>query len=109
MTHYIPVTATVDDWTFYYKRILIRISNLPKEYYAMSPEHWTYFEISGDNYEIVMQNGIEARLEKGMTIEFLSAPEDFGNGYIRPIVALTLDGVVLLEQETGIENYLKTI
>lgn len=75
----------------------------------MSPDHWTYFEISEENYEIVIRNGIESKLEKGMTIEFLSAPEDFGNGYIRPIVALTIDGVVLLEQEIGIENYRKTI
>ena len=46
-------------------------------------------------------------LEKGKTIEFVTAPGTWGDGYIYPIVEITIDGETLLEFEEGFPNFLE--
>ena len=43
----------------------------------------------------------------GDSIEFVSAPKVFGDGYTLPIVSLTVNGEVLLDFETGWKNLMK--
>lgn len=110
MSNYRTATAIVDEWDIESSWIRIRVSNYPEEFYSTSPDSWCYFEISGkDNVDIVLENGITSKLAVGKEIEFVSAPEVFWSGYTRPIVSITIDGVVLLDQDVGIENYLATI
>ncbi len=106
-SNYITLTATILKWDITGTRITIRVSNILE--YPSSQDEWEVFEIVGDNVDIVMKKGIESFLKEGKEIQFVTAPEDFWDSYTQPIVALTIDGVVLLEQEIGIENYLKTI
>ena len=65
------------------------------------------FEIVGENLNIVRQNGIEKKLKKGKTIEFVTSPGCWGDGYIYPIVEITIDGETLLEYEDGFSNFLE--
>ena len=37
----------------------------------------------------------------------MTAPKCFGDGYVMPIVAVSVDGEVLLEFEEGFENFLE--
>lgn len=65
------------------------------------------FNFVGDNLNIVKQKGIDEKLEKGKTIEFVTAPGTWGDGYIYPIVEITIDGETLLEFEEGFPNFLE--
>jgi len=67
------------------------------------------FKIEGDNFDIVMENGIEEKLAMGKEVEFITAPRYFGDGYVMPIVSITIDGETLLEFEEGYENFLETL
>lgn len=64
------------------------------------------FKIVGDNLLIAQENGLDEKLEIGKSIEFVSAPRYFGDGYIMPIVSISIDGETLLEFEDGYENWL---
>ena len=70
--------------------------------------HFTYstFEIIGKNLEIVEANGVYEKIKLGDRVEFTSAPGDFGNGYMLPIVAISVNGESLLDFEEGYENFL---
>lgn len=65
------------------------------------------FKIVGENLTIVRQNGIDAALAKGLEVEFISAPRYFGDGYVMPIVGLSIGETVYLEYEVGYTNFLK--
>lgn len=67
----------------------------------------TCFNIVGDNFEIVKERGIEQKIEIGTKVEFVTAPEYFGDGYVMPIVAISADGEELLEFEEGFDNLQK--
>lgn len=67
------------------------------------------FEIVGDNLKILKEKGIDEKLQLGKRIEFVTAPRYFGDGYVMPIVGLTIDGEVLLEPEIGVENFLDSL
>ncbi len=67
------------------------------------------FKITGDNLSIVQENGIDEKLEMGAQIEFITAPMYFGDGYIMPIVGITIDGETLLEFDEGYENLMETL
>ena len=67
------------------------------------------FKIVGENYEIAQENGLNEKLEEGKRIDFVSAPRYFGDGYIMPIVAISVDGEVLLDFEEGYNNWLEWI
>lgn len=65
------------------------------------------FKICGNNYQIVIERGIKDIIQVGDYVEFVTAPKYFGDGYIMPIVSLTVDGQTLLEVNEGIPNLLK--
>lgn len=67
----------------------------------------TCFKIVGQNYVLVQQRGIEELLHVGDQIEFITAPKYFGDGYVMPIVSVTVDGEIILEFEEGLINFLE--
>ena len=64
------------------------------------------FKIVGENLKIVQQNGIQEKLKLGDTVTIVTAPKYFGDGYVMPIVAISIDGEALLNFEQGYENLL---
>lgn len=66
------------------------------------------FKITGDNVKIVIDNNIDAYLSIGTTVVFSSAPEYFGDGYIMPIVSVSIDGIEFLSFSEGYVNLMKT-
>ncbi len=66
----------------------------------------TCFKIVGNNLSIVQSRGIDDKIKIGDRIEFVTAPKYFGDGYVMPIVALTVKGESLLEFEDGYTNLL---
>ena len=66
----------------------------------------TCFKICGENFEIVKANKIDDKLTIGEQIIFITAPMYFGDGYIMPIVALSINGEDLLNFEEGYENWI---
>jgi len=66
----------------------------------------TCFKIVGKNLSIVQGNGINDKVKEGIQIEFITAPRYFGDGYVMPIVAISVEGESLLEFEEGFTNLL---
>jgi len=64
------------------------------------------FKLVGDNLRTVRMNGIDAKLEVGTNIELITAPEHFGDGYVMPVVAISINGESLLDFEEGYNNLL---
>ena len=62
------------------------------------------FKIVGENLVIVQNNGIEQKINVGDRVEFVSAPRYFGDGYVMPIVQISVDGEELLSFDTGFVN-----
>ena len=67
----------------------------------------TCFKIVGDNFLKVKEQGIESVLKPGVTANFVTAPKYFGDGYVMPIVAITIEGNIMLEEEDGYANLIK--
>lgn len=67
------------------------------------------FKIVGANLPIVQENGIDEKIELGDQVEFISAPKYFGDGYVMPIVAISVDGETLLDFEEGFSNWLNLL
>ena len=65
------------------------------------------FKIVGENLLIAQKNGIDQKIQIGKQIEFISASRYFGDGYVMPIVGLSIDGDILLCFEQGYDNWLK--
>lgn len=66
----------------------------------------TCFKIVGENLEIVKTNKIDDKLKTGERITFITAPKYFGDGYVMPIVAISISGENLLDFEEGYKNLL---
>ena len=66
----------------------------------------TSFKIVGYNLEIVRTNKVDDKLKIGEQVTFITAPKYFGDGYVMPIVAISINGESLLEFEEGYENLL---
>ena len=66
----------------------------------------TSFKLVGKNFEIANEYDLKELLVIGKTVQFVTAPEYFGDGYVMPIVGLTVDGTVILDKETGIKNWI---
>ena len=64
------------------------------------------FKIVGDNLQVVQRKGIDEKLKLGDTVSFTSAPAYFGDGYVMPIVQISLNGEELLSFEEGYQNLL---
>ena len=67
------------------------------------------FKIVGKNLLVVQENGIDSKLQLGDQIEFIRAPKYFGDGYVMPIVGITINGEELLPFEQGYNNWLEWI
>lgn len=65
------------------------------------------FKIVGDNLPIVQQNGIDGKIEIGDQVDFITAARYFGDGYVMPIVEISVDKEELLNFEDGFANLLK--
>ena len=64
------------------------------------------FKIVGENLEIVKANKIDDKLKTGEQITFITAPKYFGDGFVMPIVAISISGDSLLDFEEGYKNLL---
>lgn len=64
------------------------------------------FYISYEDLQLI-RDDIWNLVHIGDSIEFVSAPKVFGDGYTLPIVSLTVNGEVLLDFETGWKNLMK--
>ena len=64
----------------------------------------TCFKIVGENLKIVKANKIDDKLKGGERVTFITAPKYFGDGYVMPIVAMSISGEKLLEFEDGYKN-----
>ena len=66
----------------------------------------TCFKIVGENLEIVKVNKIDDKLKTGEQISLITAPKYFGDGYVMPIVAISISGENMLNFEEGYKNLL---
>ncbi len=66
----------------------------------------TCFKIVGKSLETTQTNKIDDKLKPGEQITFITAPKYFGDGYVMPIVAISIHGESLLDFEEGYENWL---
>ena len=57
------------------------------------------FKVVGDSYSIVVAN--KEHIEIGATATFVTAPKYYGNGYVMPIVSLSVGGYDVLRYEDG--------
>ena len=64
----------------------------------------TCFKIVGENLNIVRKNGIEEKLKEEDEVVFITAPRYFGDGYVMPIVAISINGESLLDFNDGYAN-----
>ena len=103
INNYITEEAVVDTITYDKKLeyIGIRLSDISDAYQGER------FIIEGENLDVVLSNGILEKIEPNSVIEFTSAPAFFGNGYLMPIVQLSIDGEILLSFEEGYANLLE--
>lgn len=65
------------------------------------------FKIIEENWKIIEDTNTFA-FSIGDKITFTTAPKYFGDGYIMPIVAVSIDGNTLLDFEQGYSNFMKT-
>ena len=103
--NYVNVRGVVDDFSYDEdkKSLFINFTDLVSE-----DDFFETFKITGKNLDIVESKDIKNKMEKGSQIEFISAPRMFGDGYIYPIVSITINGETLLDFDEGVENLLKT-
>ena len=66
----------------------------------------TCFKIVGENIKIVKANRIEDKLKMGERISFITAPKYYGDGYVMPIVSISINGDEVLDFEEGYENFM---
>ena len=101
--NYITATGTVSHISIDEEKRILYI-----DFSELSPSFDdTCFKIVGSNFVILRQKGIVDSLRKGDTIEFVSAPRYFGDGYIMPIVSISIAGECVLEFEEGLTNFLE--
>lgn len=67
----------------------------------------TCFKIVGENMHVVKKRDIDSKIKIGDRVEFITAPKYFGDGYVYPIVALSVNGECLLVFEEGFSNLLE--
>ena len=103
--NYITVVGTVTHIKYNEERdsLYLGLHQIPTEFSDNS------FKIVGENLLIAQENGIDQKLKIGEQVEFISAPKYFGDGYVMPIVGLTVDGEILLTFEQGYRNWIEWI
>jgi hypothetical protein len=96
--NYVVATGVVKHIKYYNGALYLGFSNLEPH---MSDNS---FKSVGENLVTVQTNGIDNKLKMGDHIEFVTAPEYFGDGYVMPIVEITVNGEKLLDFEEGFVN-----
>ena len=64
------------------------------------------FKIVGENLQITKTNGIDDKIKVGQRVSFTTAPKYFGDGYVMPVVAISVNEENLLDFEEGHANLL---
>lgn len=62
------------------------------------------FKVVGDAYSIVV--AYDEHIQVGKTATFVTAPKYYGNGYVMPIISLSIDDQCILEYEIGFSSLL---
>ena len=65
------------------------------------------FKIVGDSLPIVQHNGIDEKIKIGDRVRFITAAKYFGDGYVMPIVEISVNEEELLSFDEGFANLLK--
>lgn len=100
--NYINVSGTVS-----YINYNEDLSTLYIDFSSLSPVlDDTCFKIVGENLQIVKSKDIDKKLKIGESVTFITAPRYFGDGYVMPIVGMTVGGEELLNFDEGYENLL---
>ena len=100
--NYINVTGTVSNIKYNDDSSILYIG-----FEELSPTlDDTCLKIVGENLDIVKANKIDDKLKIGEQTTFVTAPKYFGDGYVMPIVAISINGETLLEFEEGYKNLL---
>ena len=98
--NYISVTGTISSIKYNEEATALYI-----DFSELSPVlDDTCFKIVGENLDIVKANRIDDKLKIGEQIIFITAPKYFGDGYVMPIVSISISGENLLGFEEGYEN-----
>ena len=98
--NYISVTGTISSIKYNEEATALYI-----DFSELSPVlDDTCFKIVGENLDIVKANRIDDKLKIGEQIIFITAPRYFGDGYVMPIVSISISGENLLGFEEGYEN-----
>ena len=58
---------------------------------------------------IAQDNGIDTKIKIGDQVEFITAPRYFYDGYIMPIVAISVNGECLLNLKKDLKIFFKWI
>ena len=99
--NYVVATGTVDFINYTSDKLVIGFSDMSENFED------DCFVIAGSNMDIVLANGIKNKLKMGDTITFIATPKVFGDGYVIPIVSITINNQELLGFEEGYQNLLK--
>ena len=100
--NYISVTGTISSIKYNEEATALYI-----DFSELSPVlDDTCFKIVGENLEIVKAKEIDDKLKIGEQITFITAPQYFGDGYVMPIVAISISGENMLDFEEGYKNLL---
>ena len=94
-TQFVELTAEVDYIHWDTNRLTIGMTDIPEGFSERT------FKIEGEAYDAVLESGLKEQLTLGQRITFMSAPRYFGNGYVMPIVEISVDGVEYLSFEDG--------
>lgn len=101
--NYISVTGTVSSIKYNEDKTALYI-----DFSELSPIlDDTCFKVIGKNLELVKANKIDDKLKIGDRIVFITAPGYFGDGYVMPIIAISISGDNLLGFEEGYKNLLE--
>jgi len=94
-TQFVEVTAEVDyiHWSSNY--LVLGMTDIPEGFSERT------FKIEGDAYDAVLETGLKEQLARGQTVTFMAAPRYFGDGYVMPIVEISVDGVEYLSFNEG--------
>jgi len=100
--NYISVTGTVSSIKYNEDSTVLYIDF--SELYPVLDD--VCFKIVGENLKIAQANKIDDKLKIGEQVTFITAPKYFGDGYVMPIVAISISRENLLEFEDGYRNLL---
>ena len=103
-SNYVNATGVVDflNYSENPARLYVSFNDLEPNVFSTSG-----FKLVGENAELVLERGIKEKLKLGDRVEFISAPEYFGDGYVMPIVSITVNGEELLSFEEGYAGLMK--